>query len=756
MSGADETIDLGHPENYNVIIDPVGVLPNSQFIAVPPIRTSFQEPTTSFLSNARDSITKFSNGDTNYKLSYLAQYIGLPGLAFVVFYIFSYFIILAFYREANSLVYFTVLISIISIVGVLAFIWSAFGSPSLPTILGTIGDFFQANKIYIGNMRVLIIYGIYTLFISILYTSIPSLTKEQKEAEDNKTQAEKDATPPRATSPQSRILNQYNYIITPFLFGVTAILAIWSVRHLKINEASYLKLYYALVYLFTTICICCFYFYDSKSTDSYMSTTLGVAFKINLVMSIVFLIYTALLYAIPLLIPAYTYDKQPPISKVFKWIAVSFGLFFIFMMVAIYLAYHKDRNSTVNPMQPQNQEKEMTAQPGEKDPKDTQGRDLVILMVVGSTIIMFVFFVIYLTRSKTEPIVYKTSNFLESRIYYGINAIFMLVVFIVFCVWIINSIIAIQTKRLGVFQFIINSCVLLFFGWIVYKYYFNNTENSKRPTFVNFFIYLVYFIPCLLADLYAFVKTSLDPRHISLLIFLITILILLTNISRVKQAVVNQNGLLLIESPLPLYDPHIITAFQDWPYRSPYVGPDTFNYNYALSFWVRIEAFDKNLSSPQCKSIINYFNFPNICFTHLTPPTSKDDEGNPILTPPHLTFEFANNEKTIMIPIDTQKWNHLVINYSNNVMDVFCNNYLVNTITIVAPNQLNRGMFTTGSENGIEGSICNVNFYENALSLYQISYLYNLVYLFNPPLILDMGTSLQNLIKPSNDRFIKK
>ena len=71
-----------------------------------------------------------------------------------------------------------------------------------------------------------------------------------------------------------------------------------------------------------------------------------------------------------------------------------------------------------------------------------------------------------------------------------------------------------------------------------------------------------------------------------------------------------------------------------------------------------------------------------------------------------------------------QKWNHIVINYTNNNLDVFLNNKLVGSEVNITP-IMKHDMISTGEKNGIHGGIKNTYHFNNPLYLWQINYLYS-------------------------------
>ena len=93
------------------------------------------------------------------------------------------------------------------------------------------------------------------------------------------------------------------------------------------------------------------------------------------------------------------------------------------------------------------------------------------------------------------------------------------------------------------------------------------------------------------------------------------------------------------------------------------------------------------------------------------------------------------------ITMPTQKWNNIVLNYNtNSTIDVFANGHLVRTFTdadkIERNTELNRlpTDVRIGSNNGLYGAICNINYYKTPLSKSQITTQYNLLAERNPPI----------------------
>jgi len=95
----------------------------------------------------------------------------------------------------------------------------------------------------------------------------------------------------------------------------------------------------------------------------------------------------------------------------------------------------------------------------------------------------------------------------------------------------------------------------------------------------------------------------------------------------------------------------------------------------------------------------------------------------------------VNKDNAYKFEIPKQKWNHIVFNYNNGSADVFINGTLERTLYFngVNPTYNSTDLVTVGDDNGINGAICNVEYYSTPLTQFQISSKYNLLMNKNPP-----------------------
>ena len=165
------------------------------------------------------------------------------------------------------------------------------------------------------------------------------------------------------------------------------------------------------------------------------------------------------------------------------------------------------------------------------------------------------------------------------------------------------------------------------------------------------------------------------------------------------------------------------------------MNPINYNYNYGISFWVYLDSIKPNSMSTYT-SILNFGNKPNILYNSkdnklvfVVNKTNSDDINNVSqsdLTASGNQIVYENDS----FPL--QKWNHIVINYNGGTLDIFINGILEKSVYGVIPYKT-MDILEVGSENGVQGGICNLNYFKDLLDAQQIYYLYNFFKNSTPP-----------------------
>ena len=208
---------------------------------------------------------------------------------------------------------------------------------------------------------------------------------------------------------------------------------------------------------------------------------------------------------------------------------------------------------------------------------------------------------------------------------------------------------------------------------------------------------------------------------------------------------------------------------------------DTFDYQYAMSFWFYLDSFAPSTNSSYSKIIplLSYGGNPAVKYSsanntlYITVKQKiiedvtefikeKEDEINA------KTIDKWNNEKTNInnsiekvksmnfsndvdadghriiyshSNVKLQKWNHIVLNYSGGTLDVFYNGELVKSAIGVVP-YLNFDMLTVGTENGISGNIANLLYFDHPIDILTMNSLYRSFTNKNPPVIPEVNSVL--------------
>lgn len=234
----------------------------------------------------------------------------------------------------------------------------------------------------------------------------------------------------------------------------------------------------------------------------------------------------------------------------------------------------------------------------------------------------------------------------------------------------------------------------------------------------------------------------------------------------IQSAYLKQGGKQLINQPVST---DILTNIASYQTLS---GSDKFDYQYAMSFWVYLDAFppSTNASYNKVIPILSYGENPTIKYSsdnntlyitvkQKTDATSvvdyiQEKEIDENVSKWKNVQEKINDaiEKVKNMPfgneidsdghriiykhhdVQLQKWNHILLNYSGGTLDVFYNGKLVKSAIEVVP-YMKLDMLTVGTENGISGNVANLMYFKHPLNYLTVNTLYTSLKNNNPPVI---------------------
>jgi hypothetical protein len=337
--------------------------------------------------------------------------------------------------------------------------------------------------------------------------------------------------------------------------------------------------------------------------------------------------------------------------------------------------------------------------------------------------------------------------------------------------------------------------LLLFCGMLAIIYKLANAGGflDKNP-FYRLILNTLLYIPCLLviilnsiAQLFGFIKkpttsttgtfdfTPPKPFEIKMLLLSLFLLgfyfLWIFFLKKYTQSkYLKQGGNQLVNQPIPT---DILTNIATYQTLS---GSDSFDYQYALSFWLYLDSFPPSTTSSYTKvvPILSYGENPTIKYSsanntlYITVKQKTDTNSvvdfikeadnqikpdtNPIKwkaiqnkitdaienvkSMPFANEIDADGHRIIYKHPDVklQKWNHILLNYSGGTLDVFYNGQLVKSAIEVVP-YMKFDMLTAGTQDGVSGNIANLMYFKHPLDILTINTLYMSLKDKNPPVI---------------------
>ena len=281
---------------------------------------------------------------------------------------------------------------------------------------------------------------------------------------------------------------------------------------------------------------------------------------------------------------------------------------------------------------------------------------------------------------------------------------------------------------------------------LVYKIFINRLR--RQTGIIGFIINFIFFIPCLFGDFIEFLKFqfSITPNIVFILFILeILLIIAFIYIPTLIDGAINKDKLSILPNSV-FIDKALAIGNND--NLSPFVTTDdagnqikTSRANYGLSMWIYM---NQQPNQRKKSSLINIFSYGTK--DSMKPQISYFEKGIHNSNKNIYRITFAGSQESVNsdIAVDTsydieltsQKWNNLFFNYHGNTVDLFINGVLERTYNMNGrlPKYNPLDIMTVGEDSGLDGAICNVTYYTNEQTKFQITNLYNLLMNKNPPI----------------------
>jgi hypothetical protein len=318
--------------------------------------------------------------------------------------------------------------------------------------------------------------------------------------------------------------------------------------------------------------------------------------------------------------------------------------------------------------------------------------------------------------------------------------------------WITYNIESLSSNS-SIVSFVLNLLLVALILGLVYKtlYVKFPVGNTKKNAFFTLIMNILLYIPCLIGGIFDwFGKITLGSQERGSLIMLLVIILLFIayfNISKVFNSISTQGGTQLVNKPVYTNTEYNLGNYEELN------GSDNFDYQYAISCWIFVDAAPPNMNSNYTKytSLLNFGEKPNILYNgkkNSLMITMQQKDLNNVTENKLIDFDEQGN-RIIYINNNLllQKWNNIIINYNGGTLDIFLNGELVKSSIEVVP-YYTLDNLTIGENDGIQGGICNVIYFRKALSSQNIYFINNTVKDRTPPTLNDSNKTI--LVKNIN------
>lgn len=554
------------------------------------------------------------------------------------------------------------------------------------------------------------------------------------------------------------IINAYAFLFFPItmLIGIYLFYLSMEKGTLYGLDLNYERIKYALIYFCLLVFILLFYTVDP---GGYLKTYFGPSLIVTILLAIFGFLYLITLMTLPSIKKGSMPDNSAGglfkgLTKMSLFSGIAFIIFLIVIVSGI-LAYPGG----------------FTNGTGIAGSDKTNKVSLIVILLI----VIFLSWIIFFGIQSFSKIPFRDSdgdiNLSLSNITNISRQVFMLLFGLIFSGlligWLVMGVEGLSSK-LGIVSFILNALIVIAILGLVFKLVTGGTYYKKSP-FFRLIINTLLYIPCILvglldtimsflgfgassgksgiSGLWSGLSTTIESTkntpatYYALLVIIILLYVFYFFLGQqIQTNVAKQGGTILVNNPVYTNTENTIGTYDNL--NGTNSDDNQYDYNYAISFWVYIDAVSPNVSSSLDKytSLLNYGGKPNVLYnasentlmitllntgepaigsaSRLKNPQELDASGNIII---------YKMEKVLL-----QKWNNIIINYSGGTIDIFYNGKLVKSVNEAVP-QMTKDTLTIGADKGINGGICNVTYFNSSINASQIYYLYNTVKDKNPP-----------------------
>ena len=403
---------------------------------------------------------------------------------------------------------------------------------------------------------------------------------------------------------------------------------------------------------------------------------------------------------------------------------------------------------------------------------------MLLLTLVFSILVIFIISNLFIDLSNIQ-LIYETLQ----KLYVFKNSLLKVFAYILCAIIVAHLIMGLEGKigKSSILSFSLNLIITIILLIFIYKTLNPELNTKTKDDIMNSSIFKnLHLVPGLLSNNLNTLKKTLADKDsyqnftsIFLIIVFIIVFYLFTQSKKKFFSVpflnrnLNSKNVLLV-NPIPLSMNTYLASYEDLNEYNPELDFDhlqVHNYQYAISFWFFITSDPNQSAYNEYKSLMNYGNKPEVLYRSADNSLLITMQKNGPLNQPEKpaieedTNINTNNDVSTLKKIEEeddelegiegihknsrilykrekiqlQRWNHIMLNYVNGTLDIFYNGELVKTAIELVP-YMSLDSLTVGSDQGIQGDICNVVYYKNALTLDNINTIYEKAKNKNPPI----------------------
>lgn len=523
-----------------------------------------------------------------------------------------------------------------------------------------------------------------------------------------------------ATSDET--LNKYAYIITPvtLLLGAFIFYTSSAENYIEKFDVNYERIKMMIIFFCFITSFALLYNVDP---GGYIAKYLGFSILLTIIISVFVFLYLMIILTLP--------DKSTISSKQTNFLdnftsfsaygSIAFVLFIMVMGVLFY-----------------------THQGDLFQSKTKFGASAILLLLI-----CILWGILLIANLFTDSVDKTAANKTVSLFKRSLLLLFGIVIFGLIIFWFIYNIQHLSSNS-SIISFTLNLVLLFIVLGFIYKTIFVKLPrgNEKKNAFFASLVSILISIPRYFTGAAEKVSHSIPSEQQStptsaIIAFVVAVLLLVVYFKGPSLFnVLNiQGGKQLVNQPVYTNAQYSLGTYADLN------GSDAPDYQYAISCWVFLDATAPNMNASYSTytSVLNFGEKPNILYngkTHTLMVTMQQTGLNDITQ--NKLIDFDENGNRILYKNENmllQKWNHIIINYSGGILDIFLNGELVKSDVGVVP-YYSLDNLTIGSDDGIQGGICNVVYFNKSLTSANVYYLYHMVKNKSPPVLNDSNETI--------------